>query len=268
MGIQIALRHRTDYRYDKAVSLGPQIIRLRPALHCRTPILSYSLDVIPSEHSISWQLDPSSNQQARVLFSKKTDLFAVDVNLVADLAPINPFDFLLEPAVEQYPFRYGPDVAKDLHPYLLFDPPGHLLLKFVEGCRSQRIGTVDLLLLLNRKVRDEIDYITRLEHGIQTPEETLEKRSGSCRDSAWLLVESLRNLGIAARFVSGYLWCRRLDARAHPQPHHAHPARDAAHRRAAFDLHRRAAGGDPRDCTSILGRGHPPHRRAARRPAA
>ncbi len=205
MGIQVELKHRTHYRYDKAVSLGPQIIRLRPGLHCRTPILSYSLDVTPAEHSLSWQLDPSSNQQARVLFPKKTSEFSVEVNLVADLSPLNPFDFLLDPTVEEYPFQYAPDVARDLHPYLLVDPPGPLLRTFVESCRDQRTSTVNLLLLLNRKVRDEIGYVTRLEHGIQTSEETLQERSGSCRDSAWLLVECLRNLGIAARFVSGYL---------------------------------------------------------------
>ena len=205
MGIQVALRHRTQYRYDKAVTLGPQIIRLRPGLHCRTPILSYSLDVAPIEHSLSWQLDHSLNQQARVLFPNKTSEFTVEVTLVADLSLLNPFDFLLDPAAEEYPFQYAPDVARDLQPYLLIDPPGTLLRAFVEGCRDQRTSTVNLLLLLNRKVRDEIDYVTRFEHGIQPSEETLQKRSGSCRDSAWLLIEGLRNLGIAARFVSGYL---------------------------------------------------------------
>ena len=137
MGIQVALRHRTVYRYDKAVSLGPQIIRLRPALHCRTPILSYSLDVPPSEHSLSWQLDPSSNQLARLVFQSKTNEFAVDVNLIADLSPINPFDFLLDPAVEEFPFKYGPDLASDLHPYLTVDPPSPLLLTFIEIAESR-----------------------------------------------------------------------------------------------------------------------------------
>ena len=125
--------------------------------------------------------------------------------MVANLVPANPFDFLLEPAAEQYPFQYGPEQAEDLHPYLLSGSPGPLLRMFLEGFRSQRTGTIELLLLLNRRIRDEVEYVTRLEAGIQTSEETLEKRSGSCRDSAWLLVEILRNLGIAARFVSGYL---------------------------------------------------------------
>lgn len=204
MGIQVALRHRTCYKYDKPVILGPQVIRLRPGLHCRTPILSYLLEVTPIEHSLSWQLDPSSNQQARVLFPTRTSEFTVEVTLVVDLFPINPFDFLLDPTAEEYPFHYVPEVARDLQPYLTVDPPGPLLRGFISGL-DQRTSTVNLLLLLNRKVRDEIGYVSRLEHGIQSAEESLQKHSGSCRDSAWLLIECLRNLGIAGRFVSGYL---------------------------------------------------------------
>src|SRR5271165_330589 len=117
MGIQVALNHRTQYRYDKAISLGPQVIQLRPAPHCRTPILSYSLDIAPSDHLINWQLDPHYNHLARLLFSHKTTEFAVEVNLVADLSPVNPFDFFLEPGIDQYPFAYAPDMARDLEPY-------------------------------------------------------------------------------------------------------------------------------------------------------
>ena len=207
MGIQVALNHRTHYRYDRAISLGPQVIQLRPAFHCRTPILSYSLDVTPSEHLLNWQLDPHSNRVARLIFSNKTSELRVEVNLVADLSPMNPFEFFLEPGVEEYPFAYAPELARDLEPFrsLETDAHGPLLKAFLAGFLGQKTGTISLLLDLNRKVRDEIVYMTRLEHGVQTCEETLEKRSGSCRDSAWLLVQSLRNLGIAARFVSGYL---------------------------------------------------------------
>jgi uncharacterized protein (DUF2126 family)/transglutaminase-like putative cysteine protease len=205
MGIQVSLNHRTHYRYDKAISLGPQVIQLRPALHCRTPILSYSLDVTPSEHILHWQLDPHHNRLARLLFSQKTSEFLVDVNLVADLSPLNPFEFFLEPGVEEYPFAYAPELANDLQPHRSVDPPGPLLQAFLESFQGKSSGTISLLLDLNRKVRDELAYVTRLTPGVQTSEETLEKRSGSCRDSAWLLVQCLRNLGIAARFVSGYL---------------------------------------------------------------
>lgn len=205
MGIHVALNHRTSYRYEKAISLGPQVIQLRPALHCRTPILSYSLDISPANHILNWQLDPHNNRQARVLLQGKTDEFVVSVNLVADLSPINPFDFFLEPGVEKYPFAYAAALADDLEPYRRTEPPSALLSTFLERFADMQSGTINLLLNVNRAVRDEVGYTTRLEPGVQSCLETLQKRSGSCRDSAWLLVQCLRQLGIAARFVSGYL---------------------------------------------------------------
>jgi uncharacterized protein (DUF2126 family)/transglutaminase-like putative cysteine protease len=205
MGIHVALNHRTSYRYEKAITLGPQVIQLRPAFHCRTALLSYSLNVTPANHILNWQLDPHNNRQARVLFQEKTDEFVVDVNLVADLSPINPFDFFLEPGVAEYPFEYAPALADDLEPYRRTEPASALLDTFMKSFAGRESGTVALLLDLNRKLRDEVGYLTRMEPGVQTCEETLQRRSGSCRDSAWLLVQCLRNLGIAARFVSGYL---------------------------------------------------------------
>src|ERR1700738_618236 len=205
MGIQVALNHRTLYRYGTPIFLGPQVIQLRPAPHCRVPILSYSLDVTPAAHILHWQMDPPSNRFARLLFPEKTSEFIVDVNLVADLSPINPFDFFLEPGVEEYPFTYAPALARDLEPFRILIPPGPRLEQFLDPFQHQACGTVSFLLKINCAVRDAIAYGTRLDPGVQTSEETLQLRSGSCRDSAWLLVECLRNLGIAARFVSGYL---------------------------------------------------------------
>jgi uncharacterized protein (DUF2126 family) len=205
MRIQVALNHRTQYRYDKAVFLGPQVIQLRPAPHCRTPILSYSLSVTPADHLLNWQLDPHHNHLARLLFPNKTNDFVVEVDLVAELSPFNPFDFFLEPGVEDYPFEYTPELAKDLEPYRSVDTAGPLLQAFLQSFSGEKRGTIAFLVDLNRRVRDEIGYVTRLDPGVQTCEQTLETRTGSCRDSAWLLVQILRHLGIAARFVSGYL---------------------------------------------------------------
>jgi uncharacterized protein (DUF2126 family) len=205
MGIQIALNHRTEYRYDKAVFLGPQVIQLRPAPHCRTPILSYSLSVIPADNILKWQLDPFSNHVARVLFSGKTTEFAVEVNLVAELSPFNPFDFFLEPGFAEYPFQYATELVADLKPYLAKEPTAPLMSAFLAEFAGKRQGTVAFLANLNRRVRDVVGYTTRMEPGVQTCEETLEKKLGSCRDSAWLMVQVLRHLGIASRFVSGYL---------------------------------------------------------------
>jgi uncharacterized protein (DUF2126 family) len=209
MGIQVALNHRTQYRYDKAVSVGPQVIRLRPAPHCRTPILRYSLGVTPAGHLLNWQFDLHNNHLARLLFPDKTNEFIVEVDLVAELSPFNPFDFFLESGVEDYPFEYSPELAKDLEPYRWvdpgLDPAGPLLQAFLGKLPREKRGTIRFLVDLNRRVRNEIDYVTRLDPGVQTSEQTLEKGTGSCRDSAWLLVQILRHLGIAARFVSGYL---------------------------------------------------------------
>jgi uncharacterized protein (DUF2126 family)/transglutaminase-like putative cysteine protease len=202
---KVALNHRTRYLYDKPVSLGPQVIQLRPAPYGRTPILSYSLEVTPPEHVLTWQLDVHHNHLARLLFSGKTREFTVDVNLVAELTPINPFAFILEPGVEEYPFKYDSDLAEDLRPYLATDIAGPFFSAFIAGCSVEKQGSIDFLVDLNRRVRDEVGYVTRLEHGVQSPDQTLEKRAGSCRDSAWLLVQALRHSGIAARFVSGYL---------------------------------------------------------------
>jgi uncharacterized protein (DUF2126 family)/transglutaminase-like putative cysteine protease len=205
MGIQVALHHRTQYLYDKAVSFGPQVIQLRPAPHCRTAILSYSLNIIPANHILNWQFDPLANHLARVIIPNKTNDFVVEVDLVADMTPFDPFAFFLEPEFETYPFDYPPVLARNLEPYRSVEPAGPLLRGFVRSLPSGKHSTVSFLVGLNQRVRDEISYVTRLEHGVQTCEQTLTERTGSCRDSAWLLVQTLRQLGVAARFVSGYL---------------------------------------------------------------
>ena len=208
MGTRVALRHRTQYRYDKAVTLGPQVIQLRPTPHCRTPILSYSLEIVPADHILTWQLDAHANYLARVLFSSKATEFVVDVNLIADLEPINPFAFFLEPGYENFPFHYSHELERDLAPYRAVrqaTSASPTMQMFMRRVPRSSVSTIGFLVALNQFVRDEIGYRTRLEHGVQTPEETIGLGTGSCRDTAWLLVQVCRQLGIAARFVSGYL---------------------------------------------------------------
>jgi uncharacterized protein (DUF2126 family)/transglutaminase-like putative cysteine protease len=258
MSLQIALNHRTQYRYSKAVSLGPQIIQLRPSAHCRTPILSYSLRVTPAEHLINWQFDPHHNHLARILFPHKTDMLAVEVDLVAELSSFNPFDFLLEPSVENFPFEYERELAKGLEPWQSTEPAGPLLRAFIESVPQERRGTTGFLVDLNQKVRDKVGYVTRLDPGVQTAEETLEKHTGSCRDSAWLLVQILRHLGIAARFVSGYLIQLAPDERAPDDP--GDPRTDSADLHAWAEAFLPGAGWIGMDPTSGLfaGDGHIP----------
>jgi transglutaminase-like putative cysteine protease len=205
LAIRVALNHQTTYRYDRLVSLSPQIIRLRPTPHCRTPILSYSLTIHPSEHFINWQQDPQSNYLARVVFPETIRELQVEVDLVAEMIVINPFDFFLEPSAETYPFTYEPWLAKELIPYLEVQPAGPRLQGFLDRVNGGDTPTADFLVQLNQRLQHEVDYIVRMEPGIQSCEETLTLRRGSCRDSAWLLVQILRHLGLAARFVSGYL---------------------------------------------------------------
>ncbi len=205
MSIHVALNHVTHYRYDRMVGLSPQIIRLRPAPHCRTRILAYSLTVHPTDHFINWQQDPEANYLARLVFPDETRELKIEVDLVAEMSVQNPFDFFLAPYAEQFPFKYDSNERRELVPYLVKAPATPLLATYLAGMPQERMRTIDFIVELNRRVANDIKYLIRMEPGTQLPEETLEKRSGSCRDSAALLVQLFRHLGMAARFVSGYL---------------------------------------------------------------
>src|SRR4051812_8832087 len=198
MPLSIALTHRTTYRYDRLVTLGPQTIRLRPAPHARTPVIAYSLSVEPRPHFINWQQDPQGNHLARVVFPEKVTHFDVTVDLVADMATINPFDFFLEPEAETWPFDYDHVLDNELAPFRKLEPPGPLLAALLAEVPRGEQPTVEMLTGLNRRVQERISYIVRMEPGVWSPEETLAAGKGSCRDSAWLLVQLLRHLGYAA----------------------------------------------------------------------
>src|SRR5262245_9189239 len=181
MAIHVALRHSTRYRYDRLVSLSPHIIRLRPAPHCRTPILSYALTLTPRKHFLNWQQDPHGNYLARLVFPDRTRELSIDVDLVAEMSVFNPFDFFLESSAETFPFRYEPWLTKELAPFLEVAPAGPRLRDFLDKIDRAPRRTVDFVVGVNRLLAEEIRYIIRLEAGVQTMEETLSIRKGSCR---------------------------------------------------------------------------------------
>ncbi|APV50744.1 IMP dehydrogenase [Betaproteobacteria bacterium GR16-43] len=209
MTIKVALHHRTHYAFDRPVALSPHEVRLRPASHARTPIESYSLRVKPAKHFLNWQQDPYGNWLARLVFPEKSRELEVTVDLVADMTVINPFDFFIDATAERFPFAYTPENRRELAPYLEADPLTPRVSAWIDDARKSFAegspATIDFLVAVNAKLQRDVKYLIRMEPGIQLPEFTLESGCGSCRDSAWLLVQILRNFGLAARFASGYL---------------------------------------------------------------
>jgi len=205
VSIQAALHHVTRYRYDRPIALGPQVVRLRPAPHARTRVPAYALKVSPANHFVNWQQDPHGNWLARLVFPEKTDELTIEVDLTADMAVINPFDFFLEESAQGWPFAYEDGLKRELAPYLAPEEAEGPEIESFLADLPEASATIPFLVALNGLVASRITYGVRMEPGVQSPAETLRLKGGSCRDSAWLLVQVLRRIGLAARFVSGYL---------------------------------------------------------------
>ena len=271
MSIKVALEHRTSYTFDRLVQVYPHVVRLRPAPHSRTPIEAYSLRIDPADHFVNWQQDALGNFLARLVFPNPMRRLSITVGLIADLKVINPFDFFIEDWAEIWPagssrFCYPKELADDLKPYLRpvdedgeGSGPGELARAWV-GDFSVPDGTrtIDFLVALNHAINADVRYTLRMEHGVQTPDFTLRTGIGSCRDSAWLLVSILRQLGLAARFVSGYLVQLASDVEALDGP--SGPAADFTDLHAWTEVYIPGAGWIGLDPTSGLfaGEGHIP----------
>ena len=261
MSIHVGIEHRTTYRFDRAVSLAPHIVRLRPAPHCRTPILAYSLTVTPAEHFVNWQQDPFGNYLARFVFPEKATELEVVVDLIADMTVINPFDFFIDEYAGNFPFVYEPSLLSDLAPYLGRsddDGPFDAWVATLPDYRVTEMATIDAIVALNRAVQQAVAYSIRMEPGVQTPGETLVRGIGSCRDSAWLLVQLFRRFGLAARFASGYLVQLTADAPSLDGP--SGPTEDFTDLHAWTEVYVPGAGWIGLDPTSGLfaGEGHIP----------
>ncbi len=259
MAIQVAIRHNTYYKYDRLVSASPHTIRLKPAPHSRSKILSYSMKIAPEEHFINWQQDAFGNYLARIVFHEKLRQISVEVEVIAEMTVINPFDFFVEEYAEHYPFAYKPQEKKELAPYFEVVEDGPLLTKWIsklESFKGDKI--VDFLVKVNQLLYNDIAYTIRMETGIYTCEETLRKKVGSCRDSAWVLVQVLRHKGIAARFVSGYLVQLKSDQKSIDGP--SGPEEDFTDLHAWCEVYIPGAGWVGLDPTSglLAGEGHIP----------
>jgi uncharacterized protein (DUF2126 family) len=258
MTIRTAIHHITEYQFDRSVSLSPHVLRLRPAAHCRTPILGYSLKITPENHFINWQQDPFGNFLARVVFPEKTQSLRVEVEVITDMTVINPFDFFVDEYAEKFPFQYEKALKQELHPYLEIMDDGPLIREWIKSVPVKPMPINDFLVYLNQRLESEIGYNIRMEPGVQKPDETLKIKRGSCRDSAWLLVQILRHLGLAARFCSGYLVQLTSDIKSIDGP--SGPEQDFTDLHAWCEVYIPGAGWIGLDPTSGLfaGEGHIP----------
>ena len=258
MSLKVVLSHKTKYKYNKNISLSPHIIRLRPAAHSKTPIEAYSLNITPKNHFINWQQDPFGNYLARIIFPEKTDEFSIDVEIIADMITINPFDFFVEESAKDFPFIYKKDLQKELVPYLEIEEDSKELQEFVKNIDTSKKPIIDFLVEVNQHIYSYLNYTIRLEPGVQTPKETLDKKLGSCRDFAWLFVQTLRHLGLATRFVSGYLVQLKADVKSLDGP--SGPEEDFTDLHAWTEVYIPGAGWVGLDSTSGLfaGEGHIP----------
>ena len=160
MTIRVALNHQTSYSFDRAVNLWPHEVRLRPAAHSRTPILSYSLNIEPAGHFLNWQQDPFGNWVARLVFPEKAESLKITVDLVADMTVINPFDFFIDEVAENYPFEYPEGLKRELGPYLEADPATPLLAAWLGRTKNELLGkplrTIDMLVGINQRIKDDV----------------------------------------------------------------------------------------------------------------
>ena len=270
--MRLLIQHRTHYGYDRPAALGPHTVRLRPAGHAKAKIETYALSVA-QPCRLRWQQDPAGNHVARVSFDagERVSAFDLLVEMAIDIRPVNPFDFFLDARGETMPFEYPSELTRDLAPYLDTTDPayakGPLFEAFLAKVPRPK-KTIDRLVALNQAVHSHLKYVIREESGVWTPEQTLSQGRGSCRDSATLLIALMRESGLAARFVSGYLVQITDEGMIPDQPKGV--SRDVVDLHAWAEVYLLGAGWIGFDATSglLCGEGHIPLACTARPDAA
>lgn len=206
--MRISIRHITRYTYPEAVQFTPHRILLRPRENPSLRVLSMNLKVEPAAN-IKWMVDSFENHIAVAYLEEQANEIRIEANILTELGLENPFDFIIEPYAETYPFSYNPSERKALSPYLEVGSPSSCanvlpwIWKEFPQLPSQ---SLELLTQLNSRIHERFTYQRRDEEGVQDPDETISLGSGSCRDFARFFTEACRQLGFAARFVSGYLY--------------------------------------------------------------
>lgn len=204
----LLIEHNTVYRYARPAELTAHRLMLRPAESHGLQIRSEKLEIHPA-HRISWEHDVFFNSVAQVFFTEKSDRLTIFSRYTVEQFNINPFDFVLESYTNSLPFDYQGDDIVDLSPYRQPQYPQDSkaihdwLRPFLDA--NGRGETLPFLLSVNASVAANFSYGAREEAGIQSPAQTLQLHTGSCRDFALLLMEAARHMGLAARYVSGYL---------------------------------------------------------------
>ena len=201
---RIALRHRLDYRFDRPVRLSTHWLRLCPAPGTRANITAYTLRVGPRTHFLNWLRDPFENHLARLDLPEPVRHFTLDLEILAELQPVNPFDFLTEPYAANHPFDYPEQLARDLAPYLLQPATGPATRAWLAALDRTETPTIERLTALNQCVGETLAAADVDTPGSVDTDAVLAAGTGSPRALAWLLTVALRHCGIAARLVSGY----------------------------------------------------------------
>lgn len=210
----LKVTHRTVYRYQKPVALGEHRLMSRPRDSHDLRLLDTGIVIVPQPASLRWMHDVFGNSIAVATFTEPAEELTFESTFRAEHYPLPPRTIVVDDHAARLPFSYSASEDVDLAPYRArqYPDPEHRLDAWVSALLDQcaTYVTMDVLLAMSRAVKEEFSYRRREEVGVQTPVETLTLGSGSCRDFAVFMMDAVRCLGLAAQFVSGYLYDEKL----------------------------------------------------------